>query len=184
MKMAKLAKRKLSWKTSRSAQTTGYKLYWARQGELSYDSTCEYLGQVTEVVIPDGLSTFRLGTGPFDFGVVAVDDSGNESDMAVVTAPFHFIAPQAPEEAQLDGIAPEGAAHTKEKNIFELKSRAKSPGKPKAAPQKAPPAAPKPTLAAAESKDDGLEFYETDRADNGAIFTTEDLEIFEADLEL
>ena len=32
--MAKIIKRKLRWKASRSAQTTGYKLYWARQGDL------------------------------------------------------------------------------------------------------------------------------------------------------
>jgi hypothetical protein len=176
MKMAKIKKRKLSWKASSSAQTTGYKLYWARQGELGYDSACEYLGPVTQVVIPDGLSEFTPRTGPFEFGIVAVDDSGNESDMATITVPFHFIAPEAPGEVQI-----EGATAPERENVRALKTPKKSPEPPK-------PTVHKPASQRADDAeddaDDGPVFFETERADAGVMFTKEDLEIFESDLKL
>ena len=181
--MAKITKRKLSWKASLSAQTTGYKLYWAPKGKLGYDAAFENLGRVTEVIIPDGLPSFTPATGPFEFGIVAVDDSGNESDMTTVTVPFHFIAPDAPGEIQLGGMATEEAApqqnEPKREKILELKTRGKAPEKGKPAPTE-PKAEP-----AAELDDDAMEFFETDRSDAAAaMFTKEDLEIFEADLKL
>lgn len=184
--MAKIIKRKLRWKASRSAQTTGYKLYWARQGELSYSSAGEYLGQVTEVVIPDGLTAFTPGIGPFEFGVVAVDDSGNESDMTAITVPFHFIAPEAPEEVQIEGVGAQGEATEKNDKVFELKSRSKSPATAKPTPQNGAAAQPDSASAkaVAETEEETLEFFETDRADAGVMFTKEDLEIFESDLKL
>jgi hypothetical protein len=179
MKMAKIMKRKLSWKASRSPQTTGYKLYWARQGDLGYDSASEYLGAVTEVVIPNGLSAFAPATGPFEFGIVAVDDSGNESDMTTVTVPFHFIAPDAPVKMQIDKVGAEEVKAEKKDKILALKHRKKAPEqrKPAAAKTKAAPVV-------VTADDDSLEFFETDRTDAGAMFTKEDLEIFEADLKL
>lgn len=178
--MAKIKKRKLSWKASPSAQTTGYKLYWARQGELTYSSTCEYLGPVTQVLIPDGLSAFTPRTGPFDFGIVAVDDSGNESDMATITVPFHFIVPKAPGEVHIEGAMP-----PKRENILALKS-------PKKAPEPRKPTVHRPASRAGKgagvSEDDGADdtpiFFETERTDAGVMFTKEDLEIFESDLKL
>jgi hypothetical protein len=172
MKMAKIKKRKLSWKASPSEQTTGYKLYWARQGELDYDSACESLGPVTQVVIPDGLSAFTPQTGPFEFGIVAVDDSGNESDMATITVPFHFIAPEAPGEVQIEGATP-----PKRENILALKP-------PKKAPEPQKPTVHKPAPESANEADDGPVFFETERTDAGVMFTKEDLEIFESDLKL
>jgi hypothetical protein len=180
--MAKIMKKKLSWKASRSAQTTGYKLYWARQGELGYESTCEYLGQVTEVIIPDGLSTFKPATGPYEFGIVAVDDSDNESDMTIITVPFHFIAPQAPEEVHIEGLAADGDRGQISGKILASKGKVKAPEKGEEVSPQKPSADSKPTPAATE--DGSLEFFETDRADAGIMFTKKDLEIFEADLKL
>jgi hypothetical protein len=186
MKMAKIIKRKLRWKASRSAQTTGYKLYWARQGELSYSSAGEYLGQVTEVVIPDGLTAFTPGIGPFEFGVVAVDDSGNESDMTAITVPFHFIAPEAPEEVQIEGVAAQGEVPEKHDKVLELRTRSKPPAKVKSTAQSGASVQPDsaPAMAVEGTEEETLEFFETDRADAGVMFTKEDLEIFESDLKL
>ena len=172
--MAKIIKRKLSWKASPSAQTTGYKLYWARQGELGYDSASEYLGPVTRIVIPDDLSAFTPRTGPFEFGIVAVDDSGNESDMASITVPFHFIAPEAPGEVQIEGATP-----SKGENILALNPPKKAPE-----PQKPTVHKPAPQSANEAQADDAPVFFETERADAGVMFTKEDLEIFESDLKL
>jgi hypothetical protein len=176
----------LSWKASRSAQTTGYKLYWARQGDLSYDSACEYLGQVTQVVIPEGLSVFTPGTGPFEFGIVAVDDSGNESDMATVIVPFHFIAPDAPSEVRMEGLGADGAVSQKREKILALKTKNKAPelGKPTVHKPSQQTAADAAADAAADPAADSPIFFETERADAGVMFTKEDLEIFESDLKL
>ena len=180
--MAIITKRKLTWKASASPQTVGYKLYWSRQGELSYASDSEYLGKVMEVMVPDGLSSFKANTGPFYFGIVAVDDSGNESDMTTLTVPFNFIAPDAPAEMQIDDLGAEKQVPEKSDKILELKSRAK-----KAEPQMRRPETekPEPTTPEDEIDDDSLEFFETERTDGtAAMFTKEDLEIFEADLKL
>jgi hypothetical protein len=185
MKMAKLRKRRLSWKASPSAQTTGYKLYWAHQGELGYDSACEYLGPVTQVIIPDDLSTFTLRTGPFEFGIVAVDDSGNESDMATITVPFHFIAPEAPGEIEMEGAGADDATQPKSEKILSLnaKNKVPEPSKPtvhKPASQRTEAA----DISADASDEEGPIFFETERSDAGVMFTKEDLEIFESDLKL
>jgi hypothetical protein len=180
--MAIIKKRKLHWKASASAQTVGYKLYWSRQGELSYSSDSEYLGKVMEVTVPDGLSSFKAGTGPFDFGIVAVDDSGNESDMTTLTVPFHFIAPQAPVEIHIDDLGAEKKTPEKNEKILELKSRSKKL-EPKV--HKPKTAKPEPTSTPNEFDAESFEFFETEREDaTGAMFTKEDLEIFEADLKL
>jgi hypothetical protein len=185
MKMAKIKKRKLSWKASTSAQTTGYKLYWARQGDLSYDSACEFLGQVTQVVIPEGLSAFTPGTGPFEFGIVAVDDSGNESNMATVIVPFHFIAPDAPSEVRIEGLGADGAVSEKREKILALKSQNKAPEQRKQTVHKAArQTADEAANVDADAADDTPIFFETERADAGVMFTKEDLEIFESDLKL
>lgn len=175
--MAKITKRTLNWNASASAQTIGYKLYWSRQGGLDYLSPSAYLGKVTEVIVPDGLTNFEAGTGPFDFGIVAVDDSGNESDMTTITVPFHFIAPEAPVEIKIDAAEAAKKAPEKKEKILDLKSRA-----PKTVKQ---PAKPKPTSAVIKTDEESMKFFETKRADTtGAMFTKEDLEIFEADLKL
>jgi hypothetical protein len=181
MKMAKIKKRKLSWKASPSEQTKGYKLYWAHQGELGYDSDCEYLGPVTQVIIPDGLSTFTPRTGPFEFGIVAVDDSDNESDMATITVPFHFIAPQAPDEILMEGASADEATQLKNEKILSLRAKNKVPEPREPTVHK--PASQK-SEAAENSEEDGPIFFETERADAGVMFTKEDLEIFESDLKL
>ncbi|MDJ0782299.1 MAG: hypothetical protein QNJ22_10020 [Desulfosarcinaceae bacterium] len=177
--MAKIAKRRLSWKASPSRQTIGYKLYWSRQGQLSYTSACEHLGPVTEVVVPDGLSAFTPDTGPFEFGVVAVDDSGNESDMVSIAAPFHFVAPEAPSGIQIDSVVTEATEPPKNEKILALKRRDKTAEKHTEKPLQQQPA-----KSDSDGDDDSLEFFETDRADAGVMFTKEDLEIFEADLKL
>lgn len=180
--MAKITSRKLSWKASTSAQTIGYRLYWSRQGDLSYTSPSEFLGKAVEVTVPDGLSNFEASTGPFEFGIVAVDDSGNESDMTTLTAPFHFIAPDAPVEISISDPGTGTSAPEKNDKILELKSRAK-----KAEPQASKPETkkPEPITSLTEIDAESLEFFETDRTDAAAtMFTKEDLEIFEADLKL
>lgn len=102
--MAKIKKRKLSWIKSSSSQVVGYKFYWSENEALDYDSECEMLGNVTEIILPDGVTSFQPNGGPVKFGVTAVDELGNESDMITLTAPYQFNVPKAPAELSLQNL--------------------------------------------------------------------------------
>ena len=100
--MAKMKKRRLSWKASNSSQIVGYKLYWAPGGGVGYHSTCVRLGNVTEIILPDDVASFAPANGPIEFGITAVDELGNESDMATLFAPYQFSVPEAPQALKME----------------------------------------------------------------------------------
>ena len=102
--MARLKKRKLCWKASGSSQVVGYRLYWSEGRGVNYDSSCEMLGNVTEIILPDGVASFNPGSGPVTFGVTAVDELGNESDMITLAAPYQFSVPKAPDDLHLKTV--------------------------------------------------------------------------------
>ena len=99
--MAKIIKRKLRWTKSISPQIVGYKLYWSENEEVNYNSQCVKLGNVTEIVLPDDVSSFKSNGGPIELGVTAIDEIGNESDMVTLRAPYQFTVPEAPTELYL-----------------------------------------------------------------------------------
>ena len=94
--MSKMKKRRLSWKASNSSQVVGYRLYWAEEGGVDYDAQFVELGNVTEIVMPDDVVEFTPGNGPVEFGITAIDELGNESDMVTLFAPYQFSVPDAP----------------------------------------------------------------------------------------
>jgi len=102
--MAKMKKRKFRWEVSNSSQIVGYKLYWSEWGGVDYDSKCAELGNVTEVVLPDDVAAFTPANGPVEFGLTAIDELGNESDMATVYAPYQFSVPEAPANLVIETI--------------------------------------------------------------------------------
>jgi hypothetical protein len=102
--MAKMKKRKLCWKASESQQVIGYRLYWAEGGKVGYDSPFAALGNVTEVILPDGVDGFSHSGGPIEFGVAAVDELGNESDLTIFKASYQFNIPLAPEEMWIEPL--------------------------------------------------------------------------------
>jgi hypothetical protein len=102
--MAKIKKRKLSWKPSTSRQVVGYKLYWVQGSGVGYDAPHVKLGNVTEVVLPDHVPDLRSYRGPLEFGLTAVDELGNESNMAVIAAPFQFSVPKPPSELKIETL--------------------------------------------------------------------------------
>ena len=99
--MAKLKKRVLRWHASKSPQVIGYKLYWSEGGDVNYDSNHALLGNVTEIVLPDGVDSFKPGDGQIKFGITSIDELGNESDMITLKAPYQFSVPQAPQNFQM-----------------------------------------------------------------------------------
>ena len=131
--MAKIKKRKLKWAESGSSQVVGYKLYWSENGTLDYNSECVMLGNVTEVVLPDDLKSFKPGSGPVKLGVTAVDELGNESDMITLNTPYQFNVPQAPDEIYLQkldeyyisNVEPDESDEEEESESIELDNRFK-----------------------------------------------------------
>ena len=102
--MAKIKKRKLVWEPSTSPNVIGYKLYWAEEGEVDYDSPSAVIGNVTEVVLPEQVPSFPIVQGSIQLGLTAVNEMGNESDLMIVTAPFQFSAPDAPLGPRLEAL--------------------------------------------------------------------------------
>ena len=102
--MAKIKRRRLKWIASNSSQVVGYKLYWSENGEVNYDSQGVMLGNITEIVLPDDVKSFSPNGGPIEFGVTAVDELGNESDMVTLTAPYQFNVPKAPDDLYLQKL--------------------------------------------------------------------------------
>ena len=102
--MAKVKKRKLVWVASTSSQIVGYKLYWSENSKVDYNSQCIMLGNVTEVILPDDVESFKPKGGPIEFAITAVDELGNESNMITLMAPYQFNVPQAPEDLYMINV--------------------------------------------------------------------------------
>lgn len=102
--MAKLKKRILRWQASSSPQVIGYKLYWSDGGDLSYDSNQATLGNVTKIVLPDDVESFKPNSGPVELGITSVDELGNESDMLKLMAPYQFSVPEAPQDLRIEKL--------------------------------------------------------------------------------
>jgi hypothetical protein len=82
----------------------GYKLYWSENGAVHYDSQCAILGNITEIVLPDDVNSFTPNGDPIEFGITALDELGNESDMITLKAPYQFNVPKAPEDLYLQKL--------------------------------------------------------------------------------
>jgi len=102
--MAKVKKRRLVWEPSTSPNVIGYKLYWAEEGEVNYDSPCAMIGNVTEVVLPEQVPSFPMVRGSIELGITAVNEVGNESDMMIFAAPFQFSVPDAPTSPAVEAL--------------------------------------------------------------------------------
>lgn len=95
--MAKVKSAILSFPVSPSPDIVGYKLYYALAPEvLTYDSPFVDLGMQTSydlATLPGASGTDVL----YNFGVTALDEVGNESDMKMVeNVSLDFAAPDAP----------------------------------------------------------------------------------------
>jgi len=100
--MAKIKKRRLVWEPSKSSSVICYKLYWAEEGEPSYNSPYTMIGNVTEVLLPEQVPSFPIMKGSIQLGLTAINEIGNESDMIILPAPFQFSVPEAPTNPRLE----------------------------------------------------------------------------------
>ena len=96
--MAKLRKCKLVWAAVDAEEVVGYKLYWTHGPVVDYDCDAIFVGKVSEIVIPECVD---LAGGPVMFGITALDQEGNESDMTTLDEAFQLHAPQPPQRLRL-----------------------------------------------------------------------------------
>jgi hypothetical protein len=102
--MAKIRKRKIRWDASTSTDVVGYKVYWAVGGDVNYDSDCVKVGMCEEIIVPDGIPSFPQTQDKIEIGVTAINEIGNESDMAKFSAPFQFSVPESPENLVMENL--------------------------------------------------------------------------------
>ena len=102
--MGKIRKRKIHWEPSSSGEVIKYKLYWSETGAVDYDSAFKELGNVTQVVLPDDVSSFPLSAGEIELGITGVTSEGNESDFVRVSSHFDFTVPEAPKNLIVEDL--------------------------------------------------------------------------------
>ena len=103
--MAKIKKRRLRWNASSSNQVVGYRLYWIEGKGVNYRSKHVDLGNVTDLTLPDDVPDLMPCRGPIEFGITAIDELGNESNMAVVAAPYQFNVPEPPSGLKIETLS-------------------------------------------------------------------------------
>ena len=105
--MSKIIKKRVRWTASAASDVVGYKVYWSKEANGTPDYNANNV-QVdgTQVVFPDDAPTFPVADEDnYILGVAAIDDVGNESDMAVTPpVPFDFNAPDAPSAVITENI--------------------------------------------------------------------------------
>jgi hypothetical protein len=94
--MSKVVSKTIKWTASTSPDVVGYKLYFSTGTVIDYASSFKDVGNKTSEVVPADVPDFPIYDGNIMVGISAYDEVGNESDIAVVTSPFDFVAPDAP----------------------------------------------------------------------------------------
>jgi hypothetical protein len=95
-------KKRLSWGSSASTDLAGYRLYWAVGRGVDYKAEHADIGKVTTILLPDDIASFPHVAGRVEFGVTALSQHGNESDMMVIAADLDFRAPEPPKDLKLE----------------------------------------------------------------------------------
>jgi hypothetical protein len=102
--VGRIRKKRIRWEPSGAKETTGYKLYWSKDEPVNFGSASAYLGNVTEVILPDGVPSFPLVAGEVNLGITAIDSAGNESAMIEITARLNFMIPEPPQKIEVEDI--------------------------------------------------------------------------------
>lgn len=99
--MGKIRSKVIRWQPS---ETLGvrYRLYWATCRPVVHNLDYADVGTATEIRLPNDIPSFPLVAGKIVLGVSAVGPSGNESDIATITADIDFTIPGAPRNLRIE----------------------------------------------------------------------------------
>lgn len=100
----RVRRRRLSWDPSQDPDLAGYRVYWAVNERVGYESNFADVGQVTAIVLPDDVTAFPRTKGQMEIGITAVSVSGNESDMCIVEAFMDFTRPERPSNLKIEAV--------------------------------------------------------------------------------
>lgn len=106
--MARVKKKRVSWTAPPDTDVVAHRVFVGNEGETIDPSTFSYVEVLmphTSILLPDEFpaGTF-MGDGNYIIAVCAVDDVGNEGDLAIVASPFDFIAPGVPENLKVENV--------------------------------------------------------------------------------
>jgi hypothetical protein len=102
--VGKARRKRVRWNPSPSSDVYGYRLYWAVGREVNYDSQYVELGNITDVTLPDEIPSLIQRIGDIQLGVTAINQAGNESDMAILSAFIDFRLPEAPKDLEIENL--------------------------------------------------------------------------------
>jgi hypothetical protein len=127
--MAKIRNCKLSWTHRKSDQVAGYRLYWSKENKVTYDSPSKMIGKVNEIYLPEILKDVPMYDEPIFLGIAAVDNRGQESDIAMFAEPYQPMVPLEPadliltilDEFQVVGQEKRAGSHYNELTDEDLK---------------------------------------------------------------
>lgn len=108
----RITRRRISWDASPSPGVAGYRIYWAVNKGVGFDSDFGEVGRATSLILPDDVPSFPLVTGRMEIGITARSRSGNESDMCIVAAFVDFTRPDMPMNVRLDAKFNSGDGET------------------------------------------------------------------------
>ncbi len=99
--MARLRKKKISWERPDSSRGLRYRLYWSVGESVGYDSQFIELENVTEIILPDDVAPFPMKSRNIQIGISAINEAGNESDIARLDVQLDFSVPGPPKNLQV-----------------------------------------------------------------------------------
>ncbi len=104
VRTGKIKKKIVRWQASASLNVSNYRLYWSKRGGVNYDSDHIDLGNVTEVILPDDVALFPMGSEDLTLGVSAINTAGNESHITEITEHFNFTVPDPPKNLEVEDM--------------------------------------------------------------------------------
>ena len=100
--MGRIKKRRLRWEPSSNLDVIKYRIYWAKDGGVDYDSDSWEAGNVTQLILPDDIPCFPLTAGEVELGISAVNQAGNESELTKTRVYFDFTVPEPPKGLEIE----------------------------------------------------------------------------------
>jgi hypothetical protein len=99
----RMNRKRISWDASPSPDVVGYRIYWAANKIVDFDSDFGDVGHVTSLTLPNDVPAFPRVTGRMEIGITALSRSGNESDMCTVAVFVDFARPHTPMNLKIEG---------------------------------------------------------------------------------